>query len=541
MTSNPGRVTLIGALVTFALFATVLMMMRPLMAIDETRYLTVAWEMWQGGSKFVPHLNGEIYSHKPPLLFWLVNLAWMAFGQSEWAARLVAPAFGLLSVYLVARLARALWPDAPERGGLAALILATSGMFLLYGSTTMFDTMLSAATLIGMLSIWALRGGLRLGPVIGMGVALALGVLAKGPVILVHVMPAALLMPLWAAREGRVRLAGWYGRIALAFVIALALVLIWLGPAVILGGAEYREQILWKQSAGRMVESFAHGRPVWFFIALLPLYLWPWGWSRAGLAALKPSRLWADPGTRMVSIWAIAALIAFSLISGKQAHYLLPEMPALALLLSGMVPTAEPRMRALRLAWLLPGLGVVIAAAAVPFGAFPDLPTGTGSWLFWIVGVVILALAALIVLRAHAGWRAEAWVAPLSLVAIEAMVWPILWPIYDPVPLGALLAAHSQHGVATTDTGYAGQFSYAGRLVEPVQVLGNSADLGRWMAAHPGGIVLAPGALPDVSGLGQIAERHFRQRDWRIYQVALPANPSPNAAPQETPAPSAAQ
>ncbi|MBN2741005.1 MAG: glycosyltransferase family 39 protein, partial [Rhodobacteraceae bacterium] len=185
MTSNPGRVTLIGALVTFALFATVLMMMRPLMAIDETRYLTVAWEMWQGGSKFVPHLNGEIYSHKPPLLFWLVNLAWTAFGQSEWAARLVAPAFGLLSVYLVGRLARAIWPDAPERGGLAALILATSGLFLLYGSTTMFDTMLTAATLMGMLSIWSLQRGLRLGPVIGLGVALALGVLAKGPVILV--------------------------------------------------------------------------------------------------------------------------------------------------------------------------------------------------------------------------------------------------------------------------------------------------------------------------------------------------------------------
>jgi hypothetical protein len=144
-------------------------------------------------------------------------------------------------------------------------------------------------------------------------------------------------------------------------------------------------------------------------------------------------------------------------------------------------------------------------------------------------GTAVLALAALILLRAQAGWRAEAWAAPLSLVAIQAMVWPILWPIYDPAPLGALLSAHAQHGVATTDAGYAGQFSYAGRLQKPVQVLGNSADLGRWMAAHPGGIVLAPGEISDVTGLGQIAERHFRQRDWRIYQVALPADPVPDA------------
>ena len=41
--------------------------LRPLLPIDETRYLTVAWEMWLDGSYLVPHLNGEIYTHKPPL------------------------------------------------------------------------------------------------------------------------------------------------------------------------------------------------------------------------------------------------------------------------------------------------------------------------------------------------------------------------------------------------------------------------------------------------------------------------------------------
>lgn len=262
MSSSAWRLPVIGALVTFAIFATLLMIMRPLMAIDETRYVTVAWEMWQGGSKLVPHLNGGIYSDKPPLLFWLINLVWGVTGPGEWAARLVAPGFGLLSVGLVAMLARRLWPEEPMRAGLAALILATSGVFLLYGSTTMFDTMLAAATLGGMIAIWGLRDGLRAGPVIGLGIALGLGVFAKGPVILVHLMPTALLMPLWAAREERPGLKGWYGRIAVAFLVGFAIVLLWLGPALVLGGAEYREEVLWKQSAGRMVESFAHGRPI---------------------------------------------------------------------------------------------------------------------------------------------------------------------------------------------------------------------------------------------------------------------------------------
>lgn len=530
MSSTAWRVPLIGALFLFALSAVVLMIMRPLMAIDETRYVTVAWEMWQGGSKLVPHLNGAIYSDKPPLLFWLINIVWSVTGPSEWAARLVAPAFGLLSVGLVAMLARKLWPEEPERAGLAALILGTSGVFLLFGSTTMFDTMLTAATLTGMLAVWAMRDTERFAPVIGLGIALAFGVFAKGPVILVHVLPTALLMPLWATGAERPALKQWYARIGIGFLIGFGIVLLWLGPAIIFGGAEYREQILWKQSAGRMVESFAHGRPVWFFVALLPFFLWPWGWSRAGLATFKPSRLWEDAGTRMVTVWFVAAFVAFSLISGKQAHYLVPEMPALALILSGLLPTAERRMRWLRLLWLLPGVATAIAAASVHFGAFPELPEGTGSWLFVIAGVALLVGGALIVLKARQGWFAEAFVAPLVLIAIQIMVWPILWKVYDPAPIASLIASHSENGVATTDRGYAGQFSFVARLENPVTVLGNSADLGRWMAAHPDGLVLAANPIEGVDGLSQIAERHFRQNDWRLYQVAEAIAPSASDA-----------
>ncbi|HBT43825.1 MAG TPA: glycosyltransferase, partial [Rhodospirillaceae bacterium] len=35
---------------------------RPLLPVDETRYLAVAWEMWQRGDFLVPYLNGEPYS-----------------------------------------------------------------------------------------------------------------------------------------------------------------------------------------------------------------------------------------------------------------------------------------------------------------------------------------------------------------------------------------------------------------------------------------------------------------------------------------------
>lgn len=113
-----------------------------------------------GGSPWVPHLNGAIYGHKPPLLFWLmlfwlINLVWAVVGVDAFAVRLVGPAFATACVAMTGLQALRLWPDRPARGGAAALILAVSPVWLLFGSTTMFGAMLTVATLPAMLALWS--------------------------------------------------------------------------------------------------------------------------------------------------------------------------------------------------------------------------------------------------------------------------------------------------------------------------------------------------------------------------------------------------
>lgn len=75
----------------FALTALTLIPPRPLMPVDETRYVAAAWEMHIGGSPWLPHLNGAIYGHKPPLLFWLINLVWAVVAsmpsRPDWSGR----------------------------------------------------------------------------------------------------------------------------------------------------------------------------------------------------------------------------------------------------------------------------------------------------------------------------------------------------------------------------------------------------------------------------------------------------------------------
>lgn len=511
------------ATILFAGLCLAFVLLRPLLPIDETRYLTVAWEMWLGGPKLVPHLNGELYGHKPPLLFWLINTVWSVTGVSELAARLVAPAFGAASVALTALLARGLWPGEDARPGRAALILATSGVFLGYGSGTMFDTLLTAAVLLAMVALWRLvhKGGARW--VLALGAAIAFGIYAKGPVVLVHVIPVALLAPLWRQAGGEWSMRRHFGRLGLALLVAVALVALWLGPALVLGGAEYREEVLWRQSAGRMVQAFAHERPWWWFLALLPVYLWPWGWSPAALRSFAPRVLRADPASRFVACWALTALLAFSLISGKQGHYLLPELPALALLLSRGRPEGS---RLWRLPVLLPALALPILGLGVVLGwiAVPEEQLTTS------LAPALLASAALVAALAWALWRwpahiaAWAMAAPVTLLALHILAAPILAVTHDPAPIARILASHEAAGLAIRDSGYHGQFGFAGRLTRPLAVLRDEAALSAWAAGHPGGVVVAPDPI-EGTGLPVIARQPFRGRVYTLYQIPEETTP----------------
>ncbi|HBC07693.1 MAG TPA: hypothetical protein DC046_08945, partial [Rhodospirillaceae bacterium] len=123
----------------WGLLIVVTLTVRPLLPVDETRYLAVAWEMWQRGDFLVPYLNGEPYSHKPPLLFWGMHLGWALFGVNDWWPRLVAPLFGLAALLGTWWLGRLLWPDRAEAGAVAAALALGALFWTLFTTMTMFD------------------------------------------------------------------------------------------------------------------------------------------------------------------------------------------------------------------------------------------------------------------------------------------------------------------------------------------------------------------------------------------------------------------
>ena len=491
MSGRGGRPDWAIWIVWLALLAGVALASRPALPLDETRYLSVAWEMWLRGDFLVPFKNGEPYSHKPPLLFWLIHAGWWVAGVSDWWPRLISPLLALAGTWMTWRLARRLWPASTETAHLAPLVLLSSLLWLLYAQALFFDVLIAICALVGLTAVVeaALTGRRGWWVVFGLGVGL--GVLAKGPAILVHLLPAALLAPWWLRHARRpFTWSGWYGGVGLGLLLGVAIALAWAIPAGLSGGEEYRNAIFWGQTADRMVQSFAHRRPAWWYLAALPLFLFPWLlWPRLlGQLGRTLRTEWRDLGLRFALVWFLGGLIIFSAISGKQPHYLLPELPAAALLLGHALARHPARSRPWlpALALIALGLGMSYVALALgdtkgTLGVIAGLPAWSG------VGFVVAGLLAL----SKPGHPPRmAWAGLLALAWLLIAVLRPLAPAYDVAPMAGEIARYQAQGRPVANEGkYHAQYQFAGRLRQPLEAL-YAHQLADWLESRPGGVAV---------------------------------------------------
>ena len=473
------------------------------MPMYSTRTLSVAWEMWQQHSFLVPYLNGVPYSDKPPLLFWLIQLGWWVTGVSDTWPRLLEVGLGAMELLLAMLLARRLFPGskAVERAT-PWLLMAFSYRFL-FGLQTMYDVLLANCVLLALLAL--LPSARRESPrPFLFALALAAGLLTKGPVMLLHVGFPWLLGPCWNVWVRRHR-RGWYVGGLLVLLAGLTVLLAWALPASVLGGPAYREQLLFHQTAGRVVDSFAHAKPMWWYLPILlvlifPFILWPGLW----LALAKLSRPF-EPGVRFLFLWLVPVLLVFSLISGKQAYYLMPECAGLALLLAAaVVRLRESRPAQMQNRWLGPWpLALLYAAVGVSLLTLPWIlggghlglaPRGQALSallpLHLALGLVYLALGAwLLVVGSRVSTTAAA--ALLGVAVANVMFTVAFWPAFDLQPAASIIArAQSQGRPVANLEHYDGQFHFLGRLTTPITSLAGPHEGRIWAVAHPSGMLV---------------------------------------------------
>jgi len=298
---------------------------------DDPRYAQIAREMLETGQYILPHLNAEIYPDKPPLFFWFIALASQPFEDvTACAARLPSALATLGGILLVYLFARKLYD--PLTALLASLILFTARKSFSVGLSVHFDPLLAFWTTLALLLFYCgyeKQNGARkyfLLSYVSIGCAL----LTKGPAGFAIPLITIFLFLILKRDLSKIKKL----ELGKGLLIILGMLALWLTPACILGGAEYTQNILFKQTFGRTVNSFAHKAPFYYYLLKFPSDFLPWSvFIPAACIHFWRNRT-RNNNILFPAAWFAATFLVFSLVSGKRSLYLLPLYPAAALIMA---------------------------------------------------------------------------------------------------------------------------------------------------------------------------------------------------------------
>lgn len=361
----------------------------PLADTSEPRYAEIARLMAVSGDWITPWFEpGQPFWGKPPLAFWAQALSMKIFGISEWAGRLPSCLAMLVTLVAIHALARAY--AGRRAANWAVLIYVTSLLPYIAAGAVLTDPFLVLGTTLCMAGMVLPQRHWRVLAWLG----LAIGLLAKGPLAVVLVGGPALLC--WLAWRGRAWPAmpglGWLPGVLMVLMLALPWYILaeWKTPGFLdyfLVG-EHLRRYLDPGWAGDMYGT-AHLQPYGSIWLQWLLATFPWG--AAGLALLLHAcasqagrqhlrqRL-RHPRTGYLLAWAVFTPAFFTLSGNVLWTYVLPALPAFAILMGRAMALVSRRWRpglarlarnlALAAALLVPVVGL---AAGMVLAGHPQL------------------------------------------------------------------------------------------------------------------------------------------------------------------------
>jgi 4-amino-4-deoxy-L-arabinose transferase-like glycosyltransferase len=299
---------------------------------DEPRFAEVAREMLLTGDWLAPHVNGHPYTEKPPLLFWGIALASLPGGAvTPLTTRVPSVLSAMLVVALTFLMARHMY--GRRVAFWSALVLMTGLRFWWQARTGQIDMVLTGCVTMAMYHLWRWDDDRRAWRLPVIYLAIAAGLLAKGPPALVFPL-LWMLVFYWGNRPARKQLHWVIGCLA-----ALALACLWFIPARMAIAGTVTNTLgegvggnLFRNTVGRLFLGVSHFQMPWYYLANLPADLFPWSLFLPWTAWW----LWKNRGASRMHwflwCWTVPAFLFFSASLGKRQIYLLPMYPALAVI-----------------------------------------------------------------------------------------------------------------------------------------------------------------------------------------------------------------
>ena len=330
----------------------------PLLGPDEPRYSQVAREMFERGDWVSTTLGGFNWFEKPALLYWTQIVSYNIFGVNEFAARLGPALFGIGTFFSLFLLAKGVRKDDEDTLPFwTAAVSSTMLGLLVFSRGASFDIIITFPLTAALVSFFLWYQGASDGAPPHRRYALLfafyffVGVALIGKGLIGIVFPAAVVAFFYVLKLRLPRkefaISAFWGT-AVTLLVAAA----WYLPMYQKHGWEFIDQFFIQHHFQRFTSNkYKHPQPFWFFWAIFPLMTLPWlpffvggVWkaARSTLSGIASRIGYSEAAPREESndlvifalAWILVPLVFFSVSGSKLPGYVLPSLPAAAILTS---------------------------------------------------------------------------------------------------------------------------------------------------------------------------------------------------------------
>lgn len=399
---------------------------------DESRFTQATKQMIETGDFIEIRFQDEARNKKPIGIYWMqaVTAGWLT-GEPHndiWAYRIPSVLAGIFAVLFVFGLGRKLFDE--EVGLISAGILASSLLVIGESHIAKTDAVLFACVAAAQLLIAEFFLAARQGapqPKVRysalMGLAIGIGILVKGPMILFFVGLTVIAVSMWERRWG------WI--MSMRPIFALGIIILinvpWLVAIGLVTKGEYFTEAIGQDFLGKALSAQeSHWGPPGYYLVSLLVGFWP-GWLFLAPGIVYGIARSREGAVRFLLAWIIPAWIILELAPTKLPHYPLPIYPALALLCGAAVMAGVRESRS-----FLDNVPVKVGAVfwlmitiALTGGALFYLPGAYGegdSVFLWFLAIPVLGAAGIAVLFLLRGEGENASAAAIAAGAMFAAI-----------------------------------------------------------------------------------------------------------------------
>jgi 4-amino-4-deoxy-L-arabinose transferase-like glycosyltransferase len=401
---------------------------------DESRFTQATKQMIETGDFIEIRFQEEPRNKKPVGIHWMqaITAGWLTAEPHNaiWAYRLPSVIAGILATLFVFGLGRRLFDDEValiSAGLFSSTLLMIGEAHIAKTDAVLLACVVGAQYLIAQFFMAARQGSeqpkLRYSALLGL--AMGLGILVKGPMILFFTGLSVFALSFWERRWA------WISSMRPLFGLGIVILLNvpWLVAIGLVTSGEYFTQAIGLDFLGKVAGSAeGHWGPPGYYLVSLLAGFWP-AWLFLAPAIVYALARLREGAVRFLVAWIAPAWIMLELLPTKLPHYPLPLYPALALLCGAAVMAGVRESRGFldniwvklgTLLWVM--VSIALTGALVMF-----LPStyGTGSGVvLWMLAVPIIgaALAAVFFLLRGEGENASmATIVSGALFAAVAM------------------------------------------------------------------------------------------------------------------------